>query len=600
MIVEKYKEVKITKRNIKHFKSKNYDIQLGMIIKVKTEDLTPGSHLLVEVKCDVCGQKKSIMFQKYIKNINNGGFYSCSTKCAQDKVKKTSLNKHGKAHYSQTKEYKNSVKNTSLEKYGVEHHSQSPIVKNKIKKTNQKRYGVDSFLEKKELMLQKIKDKYEVDNPFQAEEIKEKIKKTNLEKYGVEYPLQNPKILKDRRNNFKQKYGVDNPSKLMEVKNKRHKTIKDKYGVDNAFQLAKVIPLAIKAKNEKEKNRLIERYQYLNWLEINYEEGYYLIYCKKCDHEFVISPDLFRNRMKGKTILCTNCNPVNSTKSGLEIELLKFIQENYQGEMLSNKRKILNNKYELDIYLPDLKLAFEFNGLWWHNELNKDQKYHLNKTEACEDQEIKLIHVYEDDWLYKRKIIESRILNLLGQSDRIYARQCELKEVTNNKLIRQFLVENHLQGFVGSKVKLGLYYENQLISLMTFGKKRKAMNSISGENEYELLRFCNQKGLNVVGGASKLFKYFVKNYNPKEVISYADRSWSQGHLYEKLGFKYISKTPVNYYYIIDGIRKHRFNYRKDKLIKEGFNKNKTEHEIMLERGLYRIYDSGSLKYIKTF
>jgi hypothetical protein len=99
--------------------------------------------------------------------------------------------------------------------------------------------------------------------------------------------------------------------------------------------------------------------------------------------------------------------------------------------------------------------------------------------------------------------------------------------------------------------------------------------------------------LNVI----KLFKYFIRNYNPIEVVSYADRSWSGGKLYEKLGFQFLHKTDPNYYYVIEGKRRHRFGFRKDKLIKDGSDKNKTEHEIMLEKKIFRIYDSGSLKYI---
>jgi len=103
------------------------------------------------------------------------------------------------------------------------------------------------------------------------------------------------------------------------------------------------------------------------------------------------------------------------------------------------------------------------------------------------------------------------------------------------------------------------------------------------QNEYELLRFCNKLNSNIIGGASKLFEYFIKMYNPDEITTYADRSFSQGNLYKQLGFEFISKTEPNYYYIIDGIRKHRFNFRKDKLVREGHDKNKTEHEIMLEK-----------------
>jgi len=197
----------------------------------------------------------------------------------------------------------------------------------------------------------------------------------------------------------------------------------------------------------------------------------------------------------------------------------------------------------------------------------------------------------------KQEIVKSRILNLLGKTpNKIYARKCEVKEINDNKLVRDFLENNHQQGFVGSQIKLGLFYNNELVSLMIFGSKRKFMKQNNSDNVYEMLRFCNKLNTSVIGGADKLFKYFIKNYQPKEVISYADRSWSQGELYKKLGFEFVSKTPPNYYYVIDGFRKHRFGFRKDKLISDGFDSNKSEHEIMLERKIYRIYDSGSLKF----
>jgi hypothetical protein len=135
---------------------------------------------------------------------------------------------------------------------------------------------------------------------------------------------------------------------------------------------------------------------------------------------------------------------------------------------------------------------------------------------------------------------------------------------------------------------------------MTFGKKRKIMGSKHEINKYELLRFCNKLYTNVVGGASKLFKYFIRNYKYDEILTYADRSWSKGELYEKLGFNFISKTVPNYYYVVNSIRQYRFNYRKNILVKEGFNPSLTEHEIMLERNIYRIYDSGNLKYNLIF
>jgi hypothetical protein len=133
---------------------------------------------------------------------------------------------------------------------------------------------------------------------------------------------------------------------------------------------------------------------------------------------------------------------------------------------------------------------------------------------------------------------------------------------------------------------------------MTFGRLRKSLGQRSKEDTYELLRFCNKLNTNVVGGASKLLKYFEMKYKPIEIISYSDNSRSNGDLYEKIGFKLSHDTVPNYYWVIDGIRKHRFNYRKDKLVKEGHDINKTEIEIMSELGYYRIFDSGSKKWIK--
>jgi len=304
---------------------------------------------------------------------------------------------------------------------------------------------------------------------------------------------------------------------------------------------------------------------------------------------------IFQNRKKLNTIICTICNPIDSHISGQEILLQQFIKEQYNGDILLNDRHIGK---ELDIFLPKINIAFEFNGIYWHNELYRSSTYHLEKTELCEKNGIKLIHIYQDDWTYKENIVKSRIINILNLTqNKIFARKCEIKEITDNNLIRSFLNENHIQGFIGSQVKLGLFYDNELVSLMTFGKQRKNMGIKSEIDTFEMLRFCNKINTNIVGGASKIFNYFIKNYNPKEIITYADRSWSNGNLYKQLGFELVHKTQPNYYYIVDGIRKNRFNYRKDILIKDGFDPNKSEHEIMLERKIYRIYDSGHLKFI---
>jgi len=293
---------------------------------------------------------------------------------------------------------------------------------------------------------------------------------------------------------------------------------------------------------------------------------------------------------------CPKCQHIISS---YEKDLLNFIKKHYSGKIITNERSILSNNKELDIYLPDLKLAFEFNGLYWHSELYTNKNSHLNKTKECESKGIHLIHIYEDDWVYKQKIVKSRILNLLGCSEKIYARKTIIKEVTY-KASKIFLEKNHLQGNCMSKIRIGLYFQKELVALMTFGKLRKNLGQTHHEKSFELLRFCNKINTTVVGGANKLFKYFISNFNPKQIISYADRSWTMNNnnnLYNRLNFKQVKVTLPNYHYIVNKTRKNRFLFRKDCLIKQGFDSAKTEHQIMFEQNIFRIYNSGNIKFV---
>jgi len=289
---------------------------------------------------------------------------------------------------------------------------------------------------------------------------------------------------------------------------------------------------------------------------------------------------------------CPKCGLIYDKSEGEVKEFISSLKIIFE----ENNRTILDGK-ELDVYIPSHNLAIEYDGLYWHSEQYLDKDYHLTKTELCEAKGIKLIHIFEDEWIYKQDIVKSRLMNLFGlSSNKIYARKCVIKEISS-KESKEFLNTNHIQGGVNSKHNIGLYYNNELVSLMTFGNLRKSLGNKSNENTYELLRFCNKLNTNVIGGADKLLKYFIKTYNPKEIISYADRRWSQGDLYDKLGFDFVHNSKPNYFYINKGKREYRFKYRKDVLVKEGFDKNKTEHEIMKERGFNRIYDCGNKKYV---
>lgn len=286
--------------------------------------------------------------------------------------------------------------------------------------------------------------------------------------------------------------------------------------------------------------------------------------------------------------ICYRFNPVQEKK------IAKFLRQ--YTKVIRNDRTILGGK-EIDIVLPEHKLAIEYNGLHWHSSRFKDAKYHLEKTEMCEAKGYRLIHIFEDEWLNKQDIVKSRLMNLIGETEkRIYARQCTVREI-DSSTASKFMDDNHLQGKVGASHRYGLFFKNELVSAMTFGGRRKSMGAVAKEGEFELLRFCNKKGYSVVGGASKLLKKFINSESPDEIMTYADRRWSDGSLYETLGFEALGTSKPNYFYVVNGTREHRFKYRKSELVKQGFDKNQTEREIMEGREIYRIYDCGTRKYV---
>lgn len=304
--------------------------------------------------------------------------------------------------------------------------------------------------------------------------------------------------------------------------------------------------------------------------------------------EFYQTPN---NHLKGED--CPKCSNTGPSRS--EQEVYSYINNIISAEQ--SNRNILKGK-ELDIYIPSKKLAIEFNGLYWHSDEFKKDTYHINKTKQCEKENINLIHIFEDEWSNKKEIVKSRLSNILGNTlNKIYARKTEIKQVPTSQAM-QFLEESHIQGKVGGKVKLGLYYDNELVSLMTFGKLRKNLGSNHKDGHWELLRFCNKLNTTVVGGFSKLLKHFQKSFKWVNIVSYADLRWSQGNVYFKNGFQEEGRSFPSYFYFNtkEKVRKTRFKFRKSELVKQGFDPNKTERQIMKERGFLRIYDCGTIKF----
>jgi len=478
----------------------------------------------------------------------------------------------------------------SIEKFGTKTPAESKIIKDKIIKTNNERYGSNCSLQNIEIKKKSqetLMKNYKVDNPNKSKEtIEKRVSHFDSAKWRINF-----------EKSMLEKYNVKNALQNEEIKQKVKQTNLNRYGVENVNQITKITKKRILTKKNNWKNKLMKENS--NIIDIDLDNQQYIMKCD-CgkDHDFTISFPLYKSRKQFANKFCTVCFPpyINNI-SQMETELLNFIKEKYNGIIITNTKSIIS-PYELDIYLPDLKLAFEFNGLYWHNELNKSKDYHELKSNMCDKIEIQLFHIWEDDWKYKQDIVKSMILNKLGLiQNKIYARKTIIKEV-DTPTTRIFLNNSHIQGYVNSAIRLGLYYNDELVSLMTIGKPRKNMNSSTDNvNEYELLRFCNKINTTVVGGASKLFNYFVNKYNPELITTYADRSYSKGNLYKQLGFEFVHITKPNYYYVVGDHRKYRFGFRKDLLIKEGYDPNKTEHEIMLSRDIYRIFNSGNYKFI---
>lgn len=390
-----------------------------------------------------------------------------------------------------------------------------------------------------------------------------------------------------------QKYGNSSMFKTDNFKQKSKKTSLTKWESEHFRQSEKWKNLNGDKEKQKRKNTIFKHFLDNNPNVVGQDEENFIVNCS-VHGDIKLPKEVFSNRKIIGTELCAKCNPVESNISGKEVLLSKLIGELYGGEII-NSYKV--KRKEIDIFLPELNLGFEFNGLRWHSELFKNKNYHLDKTKLCNEHGIRLIHIFEDDFDNKLDIVKSIISNLIQKSEKIYARKTIIKKIDKKDIIKEFLIKNHLQGFVNTNINYGLYHNDELVSLMTFMKTRKILDKNTKEGEYELVRFCNKIGRSVVGGASKLFKLFLINHRPKKVLSYCDISWANGGLYKKLGFKGEGFTPPNYSYVINKVRENRINYQKHKLVKKGFDTNLTEHEIMNGLGYYRIYNCGNEKFI---
>ena len=288
----------------------------------------------------------------------------------------------------------------------------------------------------------------------------------------------------------------------------------------------------------------------------------------------------------------TNLVVTRPSASKFEDEVYNFLKTLYDGEIKYNTREVIS-PYELDIYIPELKLAIECNGDYWHSTNFVEPNYHLNKTRLCSKQGIRLIHIFEYEWNKEntQRIVKNIISNIFGAYKTIYARDTKI-ELINNSDAKEFLNENHLQGHVNCKYYLALIYNNEIVQLMTLSEPR-----FSADADYEIVRLCSKSGYRVVGGFDKLISFVNKSLMIKSLISYVDIAKFNGDSYKKC-FKRVAVTDPGYVWIKNDIVLSRYQTQKKKLVEAGLGtEDQTEDEIMYKLGFYKVYNCGNIKYI---
>ena len=463
------------------------------------------------------------------------------------KAKETFLKKYGVDNPSKSKEVYDKVRKTNLDRYGVECSAQSEVVKEKIKATNLKKYGVEYSFQAEEVR-DKIKatslERYGVDNPSKSDVIKNRIVESNRKNLGVDYPMQSKDVMDKSRATSFEKYGTEYPNQSEIVKSKIDASTLEHYGVNRACKLDEFKQKIVDTNRER------------------YGVDYTCL--------------IYSGKLKGN----------DSSYNRSFAELLDINNITYEREFLLQKYsydfKVGNTLIEID---PSATHNTYFSP---YGDNRIEVNYHRDKTKLAKDNGYSVIHIFEWDDINK-------VMQLLKNRVTIYDRKCEVRMVSEVDT-GNYLDTYHLQGTCrGQKIRLGLYYNNQLVSLMTFGKSRFNKNC-----EYELLRYCASH--NVVGGAEKLFKYFVDTYKPNSVVSYCDTSKFSGKVYDTLSFEFIkTNKPRKHWYsmkerrhITDGLL---LSQGYDRLFKENHGKGTSNEELILARGYLPVYDCGQSTYV---
>lgn len=502
---------------------------------------------------------------KKTRKAKNNGKWHADDFCT--KSRQTKLERYGDADYVNSQK----ARQTKLERYGDADY----VNAEQIRQTKLERYSDEHYSNREQ-----FKTTIQAFSEERQQQIKTQRKSTNLARYGHESAMQNDTVKKKAQHTCSKRYGVTSTLRLKHVRQSCMQKIKEQSWDNYISKDTEYVPL-------------FTREEYISNTDPEHEWRWKHI---SCGTEFKSVYD------DGHHHRCYKCWPNTSCGTSLlEQEVRDYVKSLLPDAEVFNKtaenRHIIPHR-ELDIYVPSKKFAIEFDGLYYHSEHSgKDRLYHLSKTEECEKRGIRLIHIFEDEWIEKKELVKTKLRHLLTDScTRIFARKCQIKMI-NNQTKDVFLEKNHIQGKDISNIRYGLFYNAKLAAVMTFIKSRFNKNY-----QWELSRYATDGDVVVVGGASRLLKHFERDQQPTSLITYADRRWSQGKTYSLLGFKLLHISAPNYWYVKNGHRYSRIMFQKHKLAQllPVFNPELTEVQNMNNNGYDRIFDCGNSAYIKLY
>lgn len=520
-----------------------------------------------------CGtEKKFVSYGVGYRFCGPANICACARKIVSDKVRSAKM-----AMTSTEVEAANTRRAvTTKERYGVDNVFQLPdviaqhVISSRTNEVNQKR--IDTNLRR-----------YGVDNPAKSQSVKEKTLATNVDRYGGANPMSSPTIKEKVMATNLERYG-GNPMNDPVVREKFKQTNIERYGVANAAMDQMIKNKIANSTRENYEETYREKVEQITFLEpYRNNQSRILMRCDTC-------LGTFKGRfLNGKIPKCPFCN---TQKSYLEREMAQWLNI-LDVEFVQNSRSVIA-PFEVDFFIPSSNLAIEMHGLYYHSDDFHEPKYHLNKLLAAENNNIKLIQIFEDEWINKSDIVKNRLIHILKKNNTaIMARKCQLMDVSQ-KIADEFYNVVHIQGSVKAPLHIALYHHGDLVSMMSFSRFR-----FGDGIGWELLRFASHGS--VVGGASRLLKQFIRSHNPDRITSFADRRWSNGDLYSQLGFIQAKDTPPGYFYFRDKKKRYnRIQFQKHKLVEEGYSVDQSEGEIMRSLGYRRIYDCGNKKFVMDF